>query len=460
AEYSSDLYSRRKLETSHRFTAGVFARWRDDLFATKSGRTLESMGPLVMGHRLDSSKSRDAFNIIIYTKGGLVLEMLSRRFKNPAAFPGMLRQIVKAAANRPISTEEFVAAIEKMSSIDLSSFAQQYIYGTGIPTLFYDYSFKKTAQGKWRVEGTIQQFPALRNEIRVERSEKGDLDVRRVEVPMGGTDGLGLVVPFQIQLKGKKAGVVNGRIGLRAGRTPFGLEIDQEPSRFRLDPAGEVLAVSLSQVDRPKAALLHLGLAQRRLGRKDEAEERLKEALAENDLGDERLAVNDFTIVMGALLGSSSRRRPDQDLIKPGRLLNEEEKERRRADLDRMARLELARLYLDQDRLSEAREMLEQTAEETGSEPGGKKKRKAVGWAGQDPGLVLLEARLALREQDYDGVLEKLQAAAEQLAVLKKSLEANTLLAAAAQGAGEDDAREKYSALARAAGADLTVLDE
>jgi hypothetical protein len=72
-----------------------------------------------------------------------------------AKFQGMMKDFVKTYANRPASTEDFKAMVEKHmpDGIDLEGtrrmdwFFDQYVYGTGLPSYRFEHSIAQGAQG-------------------------------------------------------------------------------------------------------------------------------------------------------------------------------------------------------------------------------------------------------------------------------------------------------------------------
>ncbi len=151
ANYAALLFARNRLDWKDRYGLGPTAGWQEALSSTTSdGRTIESIGPVVLGERLFSSRSGDAYEPIVYRKGAVILDMLARTL-GEENFPKVLRQIVKAAGNRPISTGDFLTIMEKVTSVDLDWFAKQYVYGTGPARGLLQLPVR--AQGRGQVDG-------------------------------------------------------------------------------------------------------------------------------------------------------------------------------------------------------------------------------------------------------------------------------------------------------------------
>ncbi len=125
-----------------------------------NGQITESAGPLTFGPRLGSSQSPSAYRTITYGKGIWVMQMLRRRMGDDR-FLAMLLSIVKKYDHREITTDEFrqaAAAYLPARSEDpkLETFFEQWINGTGIPSLKLSYSVKGKAP-QLRLVGTLTQ---------------------------------------------------------------------------------------------------------------------------------------------------------------------------------------------------------------------------------------------------------------------------------------------------------------
>jgi hypothetical protein len=145
---------------------------RRDLFKRdQRGRVYESLGPLSLGWRLISAESPDAYQYIVYRKGGLVLNMLRMMLYDPAnqqnpeqRFSAMMQEFTQSFHNRAASTEDFKAVAEKHmipvmdveGNRKLDWFFRQYVYGTGVANYSFRYTLQPDGNGV-RVSGTITQ---------------------------------------------------------------------------------------------------------------------------------------------------------------------------------------------------------------------------------------------------------------------------------------------------------------
>jgi hypothetical protein len=162
ANYSALLYlEKRKGEHS---VALMLDAYRADLLAkSDSGQTVDSTGPIVLGVRLENSQEPRAWRSIIYGKGSWILQMLRRRMGDERFF-SMLRELMKRYGDQEISTEgfrELAAQFLPPKSDDpkLEAFFEQWVYGTGIPSLKLAWSIKGKAPSL-RLAGTLTQSDA------------------------------------------------------------------------------------------------------------------------------------------------------------------------------------------------------------------------------------------------------------------------------------------------------------
>jgi len=175
ADYSSFLYlGERKSEARDR----IINRWRRDLLAPPEipgglgkGRLVD-VGPIILGHRLETAKTEGAYEALIYTKGALVLRMLHYLFSDPTsgnadAFFDMMRDFVQRYRNKSASTDDFrevanehfakspIARIFHMS--DLNWFFKQWVYQSELPSYEINYDLQPSADGKFLLSGTLSQ---------------------------------------------------------------------------------------------------------------------------------------------------------------------------------------------------------------------------------------------------------------------------------------------------------------
>jgi hypothetical protein len=309
AEYSAALFARKKLTGKERVRFGRTSGWKGSLLSTTDqGRTVESLGPIVLGARLASSK-HNAYQEIVYTKGAVVLEMLSRLWA-PDDFPKVLREIVRVGKGRSFSTADVVSLFSKISGTDLEPFASQYIYGTGMPEVNYDWSIEARPNGKFAVALTGEQHASYHFRYRVEKAAGGRFQLAREAVADHDARSSALVVPFQIEIElsdeeyaamardqkkpietakekkerkkksgGKSTGTATGSLSFRGDRLSTAIEVDKRPLEFWLDRDETVFGHFLDARRQPKLVAFRRATAALARGDRAEADRLFARAL-------------------------------------------------------------------------------------------------------------------------------------------------------------------------------------
>lgn len=127
----------------------LLADYKADLLAKlKSGRTLESAGPISWGFRLQSSIAPHAWRTVTYEKGTWIMHMLRRRLGDEK-FLAFLRELCTRYRFATVSTDQFrelAAQYTPPTSPDrsLKAFFDTWVYGTGIPAVKMTYAFRGT----------------------------------------------------------------------------------------------------------------------------------------------------------------------------------------------------------------------------------------------------------------------------------------------------------------------------
>ncbi len=136
--------------------------WRQMIF---SGSGVDSegnkAGPIILGPRLNSSKSDDYQNIV-YEKGAYVFHMiryLMHDYKSGSddAFGALLKDMATKFKGRVITTEKFRKLLEEHVGIDMGWFFNQWVYSTEIPEYTFSSTSQKTEDGKYVVTCKVRQ---------------------------------------------------------------------------------------------------------------------------------------------------------------------------------------------------------------------------------------------------------------------------------------------------------------
>ena len=190
----------------------VLEGYRQHLLSkTKAGKTIDSVGPIRLGLRLETSEAPQAWRMITYEKGTWILHMLRRRLGD-AAWDQLLGKIVREYQSRKLSAAGFLQEAARLlpkGDVDpkLENFAGTWINGTGIPTL-------KLSASKVLGQGTIEQS---------EVDEDYSVDV-----------------PVEIVYRGGKT--ETRWIRTDGASTPYRLKLNGVAVKVTLDPQNAVLA--------------------------------------------------------------------------------------------------------------------------------------------------------------------------------------------------------------------------
>jgi hypothetical protein len=176
AEYSGILYTEKRAG----FGAGseLIHGLRESLKAAPGieggigkGRLVD-VGPIILGHRLSTRKTRGAYQALIYNKGALVLRMLHFLFSDPLSGQGdpffnMMTDFVNRYHDKFASTDDFrlvanehfakspIAVRYHLNNLDW--FFDQWVYHTELPSYHMDYQLQDQPDGKVLLTGTITQ---------------------------------------------------------------------------------------------------------------------------------------------------------------------------------------------------------------------------------------------------------------------------------------------------------------
>jgi hypothetical protein len=214
ADYSALLYLENK--NGAQPVALALESYKSNLLQTVNGQTVESTGPIVLGTRLENSQTPSAYYNITYGKGSWIMHMLRRRMGDDR-FLAMLADLRKEYERKPLSTEDFrllAARFLPAQSADpqLENFFDQWVYGTGIPSLKLSYTVKGKGTDM-RLNGVITQSDVA-----------GDFSV---------------LAPVEIQLG--RGRTLTHWVRTGEGQVTFSVALPSVPSKVLLDPRFSVL---------------------------------------------------------------------------------------------------------------------------------------------------------------------------------------------------------------------------
>ena len=216
AEYSGVLYTElRDSQKSAREQIEDMRREIKDAPRTLTGigkGRLTDVGPLILGHRLNSSKTLGAYQALIYAKGGLVLRMLHYLFSDPStgngdAFFTMMKDFVEKYRNNVASTDDFrevanahfvnTPIAKKYNLKDLNWFFLQWVYSSELPSYKLEYKVEKQPDGKFLLSGDVIQEGAGENWF---MPLPLNLTVNNNQIANGTVAAYGAKMPFKIML--------------------------------------------------------------------------------------------------------------------------------------------------------------------------------------------------------------------------------------------------------------------
>ncbi len=171
ANYIALLYADTR-KAPDRTLAAWLERYRRDLTSKQPGQDepAENAGSLALGYRLQSSKSRDAYNAVIYGKGTWVFHMLRMMLREPAAkdpdaqFAQLLQRLLESHRYGALSTEDLQHAVEKLMTPAMALegghsmdwFFDQWVRGSGVPHYSVQFTVRPQGDG-FAVRGVLKQ---------------------------------------------------------------------------------------------------------------------------------------------------------------------------------------------------------------------------------------------------------------------------------------------------------------
>jgi hypothetical protein len=190
---------------------------------------LDDIGPLLLGHRLETPSTLGAYQTLIYNKGALVLRMLHFLFTDPTtgndrAFFEMMKDFVNRYAGGSASTSDFISVVnewipqtalgERYNVTDLNWFFRQWVYGTGLPAYELDYDIQPQPDDSAILQGTLNQSDVPENWI----------------------------MPLPIVMEFPKRGRARGVVWAHGQQAAVKTHLPEQPTRVDLDPDQWVLS--------------------------------------------------------------------------------------------------------------------------------------------------------------------------------------------------------------------------
>ena len=226
ASYFALLYADSQKTPDHKMRVWL-ERYRNRLEEKLPNSDLvpADIGALSLGNRLNSSKSPQGFEILIYSKGSWVIHMIREMLRQPGAknpdarFQAFLQKLVTKYSFGALSTTDLQHELEAVMTpaMDIEGnrsmewFMDGWVRGTGVP--------------HYRVEYTTR------------RSEKGFVvkgKLRQTRVPRA------FVAPVPLY---SSNGTLLGRVIAGGTETPFHFTVARDPGKIQIDPQMTLLCV-------------------------------------------------------------------------------------------------------------------------------------------------------------------------------------------------------------------------
>jgi len=194
---------------------------------------LVDVGPMILGHRVNTSKTYGAYQALIYNKGALTLRMLHFLMSNPSTgddkpFYDMMTDFVNRFRNNYASTDDFRAVAnehfaktpiaQKYRLKDLNWFFAQWVYKTELPSYQLEYQLVDQPDGSTLVKGFVTQE----------------------NVPEGWFMPLPLTFTFNNNQEAR------GTVHAYGAKTPFEIKLPMKPKKVELDPQKWILSEKTS----------------------------------------------------------------------------------------------------------------------------------------------------------------------------------------------------------------------
>jgi hypothetical protein len=229
AEYSGMLYA--QLRDKTKSEKQLIQRAREELkfpprtsTGVGSGRLVD-VGPLVMGHRVESRETRGAYTALTYEKGALVLRMMHFLFTDPQTGDGkpfydLMTDFVQRYNGGTASTEQFfrvandhvksTALARKYGYTNLDWFYRQWVTTTYLPTYELAYHIEPAPDGSALLKGEVSQlgFPEA--------------------------DTWVMPIPLLIYFPGK--GMARGTVLAKGAHSAVNIKLPRAPEKVELDP--------------------------------------------------------------------------------------------------------------------------------------------------------------------------------------------------------------------------------
>ncbi|HEV8135236.1 MAG TPA: M1 family aminopeptidase [Pyrinomonadaceae bacterium] len=233
AEYSGILYTliRENRGAEDALISELRTSLRDPpqtLTGPGKGRLID-VGPIILGHRLSTSKTFGAYQTLIYNKGALVLRMLHFLMTDPNSGDGqpffnMMTDFVTRYRNQTASTDDFrrvanehfarTPIAKEYNLPDLNWLFLQMVYQTALPSYELQYRITGAPDGKFMLSGTVVQQNTPNDWV--------------------------MVLPLKLEFGDNQRATTT--VIVQGASTPFQMRLPLRPRKVELDPDHWILS--------------------------------------------------------------------------------------------------------------------------------------------------------------------------------------------------------------------------
>jgi hypothetical protein len=235
AEYSAMLYVQTTMKDGKKVYGEIVDAYTNLLFGSREGLfstfarpwlvdadldQVRRLGPICLGYRAATAEIPAGYSIQVYHKGPLVLHtlrsLLSAMGGGEDLFVAVLRDFVKTHRGGVATTDDFIAAVGRHAPGDWRWFFDQWLCGTGLPTLIWDHEVRPGPGG----DGGAWQLV---------------LRVRQEDVPPGFLSAVPVRIAF-----GDRSGTYMARVD--QPEVTLTVPLPERPTKVEFNPDNAVLA--------------------------------------------------------------------------------------------------------------------------------------------------------------------------------------------------------------------------
>jgi len=178
------------------------------------------IGPIAAGYRASTAQVPQGYSMQSYNRGAMVLHMIRKilwaAFRDRDVFREVLQDFLKTYSGKLAGVDDFKMILQKHTNMDWTSFFENWVYGTAVPTYTWSYSVTDTPNASGKIPLTLK--------------------VKQTNVPQGFSAS----VPIRIDYDNNKSGYV--WVNVDMPEKTFNLNLGSKPKKVTFNPDYSVLA--------------------------------------------------------------------------------------------------------------------------------------------------------------------------------------------------------------------------